>query len=52
LKDTDPAAELLALYAHQPVLPKISVPMYPAPTVPEAMIVREDIAAQGSLRRC
>jgi hypothetical protein len=50
LKVADPAAELLALYAHQPALPKISVSRYPAPTVPEAMIVREDIAAQGSLR--
>ena len=36
----------------QRALPKMSVPRYPAPTVPESMIVREDFAPQRSLRYC
>lgn len=39
-------------YIRQQALPKMSVPGYPAPTVPESMIAREDFATQGSLRYC
>ena len=44
------AQKIIRLYPlnhpiRQQTLPKMSVPRYPAPTVPEAMIVREDIAA-------